>query len=51
MQRYKIEKCPFCGSTNLGEGYQSGYAAAGSVRKILFLSIKVRKQVKKDYSV
>ncbi len=35
MQRFNIEKCPFCGSTNLGEGYQSGYAAVSSVRKIL----------------
>ena len=31
----KTERCPYCGGTNIGEGYQSGYAAVTVKGRVL----------------
>jgi hypothetical protein len=40
MNQFKIDQCHYCGSTNIGMGYQSGYAAVSSTRNI-FKSSKI----------
>ena len=34
LKSMNIDKCPFCGSRNIGEGYQDGYATVRVKNKI-----------------